>query len=403
MQFNEVSIGARAKGAVRILLPVVTALLVGYSPFLRAQSYVQTYMQTNLVSDLPGMALVTDTNLVGAWGITRSATSPWWVNTTDSGLSLVFNAAGQPLPIIVAVPPTNPPATATGIAFNSGTGFEVASNTPARFIFATLNGTISAWSSSQSNTQLAMLMVDNSGKAGYTGITLAQNNGTDYLYAANFLQDRIDVFDSTFSPVSMPAGAFTDWKVPSSLSVFNVQLVGGSLYVTYAPTNVFGGGTGPSQGFVETFDVNGKLLQRLQNGYWMNAPWGVTLTPANFGLLGNRLLVGMFGSGAIAAFDPRCGAFQDFLRDTDALPLVIEKGLWGLGFGNGATAGPTNTLYFASDFMFDGQFHGLFGTLTPGPTVPVSTGDHDTDREEGGKHPGHDGHGDSGHGDGHRH
>jgi uncharacterized protein (TIGR03118 family) len=376
--------GARAKGAARILVPAVAALLVGYSQPLRAEFRVQAYVQTNLVSDLPGMALVTDTNLVGAWGVARSGTSPWWVNTTVSGLSLLFNGAGLPLPIVVAIPPTNP-ATATGIVFNGGTGFEVASNTPARFIFATLNGTISGWNSAQSNAHLAVVKVDHSGMAGYTGLALAQTDGQDFLYAANFLQDRIDVFDSTFSPVSLSAGAFTDHKVPKNLSVFNVQLVGTSLYVTYAPTNVLGGGTGPGQGAVEVYSLGGKLLQRLQSGYWMNAPWGVVQAPADFGLVSNRILVGMFGSGAIATFDSRHGGFLDFLRDADALPLVIEKGLWGLGFGNGASAGPTNTLYFASDFMFGGQFHGLFGTVTAGQTVFVGVGGYDTDMEDSGK------------------
>jgi uncharacterized protein (TIGR03118 family) len=392
MHLYTVITGAPAKRAGRILLPAVAALLVGYSQSLQAQVSVQTYVQTNLVSDLPGLGLVTDTNLVGAWGTTRSGTSPWWVNTTMSGLSLVFNGAGQPLPVVVAIPPTNS-ANATGIAFNGGTGFEVASNTPARFIFATLNGTISGWSSAQSNTHLAVLMVDNTATASYTGLTLAQNNGQDFLYAANFLQDSIDVFDTNFSPVSLPAGAFKDHKVPSNLSVFNVQLIGESLYVTYAPTNVFGGSSGPGDGFVEVFDLNGRLRQRLESGYWMNAPWGVTLAPADFGLLSNRILVGMFGSGAIAAFDSRQGKFQDFLRNTDALPLVIEKGLWGLGFGNGGSAGPTNTLYFASDVMLlAGQFHGLFGTLTVGPTVAVGIRGHEGDMEGGGEGPGRDGH-----------
>jgi uncharacterized protein (TIGR03118 family) len=399
MHLSAVSIGARAKRALRVLLPAVAALVLGNSQTLRAQVNVQTYVQSNLVSDLPGMAVMTDTNLVGAWGITRSSTSPWWVNTSFSGLSLLFDGAGQPLPIVVAIPPTNP-ASATGIAFNGGTGFEVASNVPARFIFATLNGTISGWSSAQADTQLAVLMVDNSGTAGYTGLTLATNNGQDFLYVANFLQDRIDVFDSTFSPVSLPAGAFTDQKVPRNLSVFNVQLICQSLYVTYAPTNVFAGGTGPGQGFVNVFDLNGNLLARLQQGLWMNAPWGVALAPADFGLLSNHILVGMFGSGAIAAFDPWHSKFQDFLRNTDALPIIIEKGLWGLAFGNGASAGPTNTLYFASDFMFGGQVHGLFGTLTTGPAVPVSTGDHgDQDTDTG--HGGHGG-GQSDH-SGHKH
>ena len=143
------------------------------------------------------------------------------------------------------------------------------------------------------------------------------------------------------------------------------------LYVTYAPTNVFGPGvTGPGRGFVDVFTINGVLQHRLQNGFWMNAPWGVTMAPTDFGRVSNRVLVGMFGSGAIATFDPLYGTFRGFMRNTDGLPVVISKGLWGLGFGNGSGAGATNTLYFASDFQFAGVFHGLFGTLTPAPAVP---------------------------------
>jgi uncharacterized protein (TIGR03118 family) len=364
-------------------IPVVTTLLAAQTHSLPAQFYVQT----NLVSDLAGMAQVTDTNLVGAWGVTRSSTSPWWVNTTFSGLSLLFNGAGQPLPIVVAIPPTNP-ATATGIAFNGGTGFEVAPGIPARFIFATLNGTISGWNSTQADPTLAVLKVDNSGTAGYTGLTLASKGGGDFLYAANFLQDKIEVFDSTFTAVSLPEGAFSVKGVPSNLAVFNVQLIGESLYVTYAPTNVFAGGTGPGIGSVQVFDLDGNWLKRLQPGFWMNSPWGVALAPDNFGELSNRVLVGMFGSGVIAGFDKRNGKFSDFLRNTDKLPLIISRGLWGLGFGNGANAGATNTLYFAADFRFGGGFHGLFGTLSA--TGPAQNDDNDNDGKD--DHDGKDGH-----------
>src|SRR5215469_4809400 len=134
------------------------------------------YVQSNLVSDVAGVAEFTDTNLVGAWGTVHSSTSPWWVNTTASGLSLLFNGMGQPLPLIVAIPPTNP-AMATGIVFNGGDGCQVEAGKPARFIFVTLNGTISGWNFAQANPKLAVLKVDNSAHAGYTGVTLAQRNG----------------------------------------------------------------------------------------------------------------------------------------------------------------------------------------------------------------------------------
>ncbi len=367
MQNPNSDIHATAKRFSRVLRagPVLAGLLLlATSQTLPAQFYVQT----NLVSDSPGLALVTDTNLVGAWGTVHSTTSPWWVNTTFSGKSLLFNGAGQPLPLVVTIPPTNG-ANATGIVFNGGNGFEVGAKMPARFIFATLNGTISGWNPMQPDPAVAVLTVSNSGAA-YAGIALAQNNGADFLYAADFARNQIEVFDTNFTTVTLPAGAFTDSRVPAGLSAFNVQLVGDWLYVTYAPTNALGPGTGAGRGWVDVFDVNGRLHRRLEHGFWMNSPWGVVQAPANFGILSNRILVGMFGSGAIASFDEHAGRFRGFMRDTDGLPLVIAKGLWGLGFGNGANAGDTNVLYFASDFRFVGHFHGIFGTLTPASPAP---------------------------------
>jgi len=349
---------------------------------LAQSASAQFYQETNLVSDVPGLASFTDTNLVGAWGITRSPASPWWVNSTLGGVSLLFDGAGQPFPtnnpLVVAIPPV--PATATAIAFNGGSGFQVQSNKPAIFIFTTLNGTISGWNPGQTNRLLAVLEVDNSGKAGYTGLTIAQRNGADFLYAANYLGNKIEVFDTAFNPVVLPSGAFADADIPDGLSVFNVQSLKGALFVTYAPTNVFGNGTAPGQGFVDVFDPDGTLLGRLKHGRWMDAPWGVTLAPANFGHFSDKILVGMFGSGQIAAFDTKHGNFHGLLEGADGLPLTIGtgKGLWGLDFGNGATAGPTNALYFASDVASTNGFHGIFGAITPLPPME------DSDEDRGG-------------------
>ncbi len=324
----------------------------------------QFYAQSNLVSDVPGMAAVTDTNLVGAWGTTHSATSPWWVNTTASGLSLLFNGAGQPLPLVVAIPPINP-ATATGIAFNGGPGFEVEANLPAFFLFATLNGTISGWNPHQSNVHLAVLKVNNEGVSQYSGLAVAQSNGQDQLYAANFKQNRVDVFDSGFNPVSLPSGAFTDPNVPAGLSAFNIINVNGALVLTYAPTNALPGPNLAGQGYVDVFDASGMLALTLEAGQWMNSPWGVTLAPKGFGKFSRDLLIGMFGNGNIAAFDWKHGHFRGLLKGADGQPITLMgKGLWGLGFGNGSAAGPATSLYFATDFVTTGHFHGLFGTLT---------------------------------------
>ncbi|HWX19411.1 MAG TPA: hypothetical protein VN578_05830 [Candidatus Binatia bacterium] len=146
----------------------VAALVSGMMLGLCPGSLAQFYQQTNLVSDVPGVAAVTDTNLMGAWGTTRTPSSPWWVNSKVGGVSLIINGAGQPQPLVVAIPPTNG-ATATAITFNGGTGFEVSTGKPTVFIFATLNGTISAWSPMQSNRNLAVLKVAHSGGAGVDG------------------------------------------------------------------------------------------------------------------------------------------------------------------------------------------------------------------------------------------
>jgi uncharacterized protein (TIGR03118 family) len=368
MRHNDRILHGRAINAMKGVL-LTALILVGSLASRVVAAAGSFYTQSNLVSDIPGLAAVTDTNLQGAWGITRSATSPWWVNSTASGLSLLFNGAGQPLPLIVAIPPTNP-ATATGIIFNGGDGFQVETGKPARFIFVTLNGTISGWNPTQANPKLAVLKVDNSAHAAYAGVTLAQSNGADTLYVANFAQNSVDVFDTNFNSVTLSAGAFTDESVPSGYSVFNVQLVRDVLYVTYAPTNIFGGGGGPGQGFVSGFDVNGTLVKRLRHGPWMNAPWGVTLAPDDFGHFSKRLLVGMFGNGQIAGFNTRHGNFRGLLRGVDERPVTVGKGLWGLGFGNNTNAGPSTTLYFATDMVNKGVFHGLFGTLTTTSNQP---------------------------------
>ena len=354
----------------------------------------QFYQQTNLVSDVAGLAMAKDTNLIGAWGITASPTSPWWVNSTVGGRSLIINGAGQPQSLVVTIPPTNG-ATATAIVFNGGLGFQVSTGEPAVFLFATLNGVLSGWNPGQSNRTVAKVVVNNAGKAGYTGLTIAQSGGKDFLYAANYFGDRIEVFDTNFNAVAVTNGAFEDGRVPGGFSVFNIQLISSNhLYVTYAPTNALGGPAIPGNGFVDVYSPEGELLHRLRHGPWMNSPWGVTVAPGDFGRFSHKLLVGMFGSGNIAAFDLRRGHFRGVLRGTDEAPLTLSQGLWGLGFGNGASAGPTNVLYFAQDIVNTNGFHGLFGAIMTAPGGPDNDGDRDDqmgqdqdDDDEGQDHP----------------
>jgi uncharacterized protein (TIGR03118 family) len=351
----------RRPRAVLVMLGLaLTATLAAKQPASRR------FQQANLVSDVPGLAAATDANLVNPWGLVASATSPWWVADNGTGKSTLYNGAGAILPLVVTLPPipgTTDPSAPTGIVFNGvAADFLVAPGQPARFIFAGEEGTISAWNSGSA----AVLKVNQAGSAVYKGLALASNGGAQMLYAANFLTGTIDVFDRAFQPVTLAAGAFTDPELPGDYAPFNVQAIGGSLYVAYArkEADSIDEVAGPGKGFVDVYSPAGVLLRRLQAGAWFNAPWGVALAPADFGRFGGTILVGQFGSGKIVAFDPATGRFRGYLRGDNGRPLRID-GLWALGFGNGAGSGPAGTLFFTAGI--EDEAHGLFGTLTPLP------------------------------------
>jgi uncharacterized protein (TIGR03118 family) len=346
--------------------------------FAAASISAQQYQQTNLVSDVPGLAQFTDPDLVNPWGLTSSSSSPWWVADNGTGLATLYNGDGvkQGLIVTVATPPGDTdPATPTGIVFNGSTDFQLVPgatpNTAARFIFVTEDGTISGW---RSGTQ-SVLKVNNSGSAIYKGVTIAQNGGANFLYVANFSGGTVDVFDANYAPVTLAAGAFTDPTLPEGFAPFNVQNINGSVYVAFAKQDEEKEDevAGRKLGYVDVFDGAGTLLQRIENGPWMNAPWGLAMAPAGFGKASGELLVGMFGSGQIATFDPATGEFEGLLRAPRGRPIQID-GLWALRFGNGANAGPTTTLFFTAGI--DDEAHGLFGTITP---IPKKGGDDDDD------------------------
>ena len=332
--------------------------------------------QINLVSDVPNLAQITDPNLVNPWGMARSPTGPWWIADNGMGVSTVYNGTGKPFPannpLVITVPPPNngtPPSTPTGIVFNGASDFEVASGKPARFIFVTEDGTISGWNSSANSTS-AILKVDNS-PAVYKGVTIAQKGNASFLYVANFSGGSVDVFDTDFKPVELAANAFTDKNIPADFAPFNVQYINGKIFVTFAEQDAqkHDNLDGPGLGFVDVFDTSGNLLMSLEHGNWMNAPWGIVLAPSDFGSFSEELLVGNFGSGQIAAFDPENGNFHDTLRNISGEEITIE-GLWGLGFGNGANAGPNNTLFFTAGI--NDETHGIFGTFLPAPELAGS-------------------------------
>ena len=331
----------------------------------------QHYTQTNLVSDVSGMmAPIIDSNLQNPWGLARSATGPWWVADNNKGLSTVYNGAGTINPLVVTIPPpagSNAAATPTGIIFNGTQDFALTTGNPGLFIFDTEDGTISAWNPAVNATK-AVLKVDNSkvgGGAVYKGLEFAEVNGAHFLYAANFRSGQVEVYDTNFKRVNLGPDAFRDYEMPEGFAPFNVQAIGPNLYVTYAKQDAAKHDpvAGAGLGFVNVFSPTGALISRLQNGPWMNAPWGVVWTPRDFGEFSNTILVGNFRSGQIAAFNGLSGRFLGMMLDPTGKPITIS-GLWALVFGGGnANSGPANTLYFTAGI--NNEKDGLFGTLTP--------------------------------------
>jgi uncharacterized protein (TIGR03118 family) len=324
-------------------------------------------VQTNLVSDIPGFAVTTDPNLVNPWGIANSATSPYWISDQGTNRSTLYNGAGTITNLIVGIPQVGNPGGPTGIiavpaTTPAVTGFVVpGTTTTSKFIFATLDGTIAAWASGN-----AVTAVQNPGAA-YTGLAFANNGTANYLYAANFVSGGgIVVYDSNFNPTAL-TGSFSDPGVPSTYAPFNIQLLGGNLYVTFAQIAAPGAPTfGAGLGFVDIFNTNGVLQQELVANGALNAPWGVALAPAGFTAFPNDLLVGNFGNGQINAFDPAAGTFLGTISNPEGRPIT-NSGLWAIEFGNGNAGSSANTLYLTAGI--NGERDGLFAALTPGPVM----------------------------------
>jgi uncharacterized protein (TIGR03118 family) len=362
-------------------LPVMVVSLF----LLPAVTQAQHYKQTNLVSNLASISTPNppDPNLKNPWGLTRSpGGSPWWVANNNSGTSTLYSGTGAAVLIngtgnVTVPPPKGSPAgtqsTPTGVVFNgSPTDFLVAPGKSAHFIFATEDGTISGWNSGQN----AVPVVDNSDNgsangAVYKGATSAEVGGKKFLYVTNFRSAKVEVYDTNFKRVHLDEDAFEAEGVPRGFAPFNVQNIGGTLFVTYAkqdaPRHDPVGGDG--LGFVELFSPAGKHIGHLEHGDWFNAPWGVVWTTRDFGEFSNAILVGNFRSGWIAAFNGFTHKFIGFVKNSDNSLMFID-GLWSLTFGNDGDpappkngAGPANTLFFTAGI--NGEQDGLFGTITP--------------------------------------
>jgi uncharacterized protein (TIGR03118 family) len=331
------------------------------------QEGANAYTVRNLVSDGSIPAEHSDPLLVNPWGIAFN-TNPngfVWVANNGSGASTLYDGNGVQNSLIVSIPGGAP----TGITFNTTGDFPVSNGTASgssAFIFVTENGIIAGWSPGVDRLN-ALIAVDNSETTGaiYKGVAIAAAQSGNRLYATDFFNGRVDVFDNNYAPMALGTDAFTDSRIPAGFAPFGIRNIGGNLYVTYARQDAEKEDdvAGPGLGFVDVYDPEGNLVKRLIRHGKLNAPWGLALAPADFGRFSNMLLVGNFGDGTINAFDPENGSYRGTLK-ANKRPIVLE-GLWGIDFGNGFRDQPMNTLFFAAGPADETK--GLYGRIDVDP------------------------------------
>jgi uncharacterized protein (TIGR03118 family) len=310
-----------------------------------------------------------DASLRNSWGIAFNPNGAVWIADNKTNTSTLYDGTGTktplgPFPEVHLPSGTNGDAAPTGIVFNASTDFNITqggTTAPAAFIFAGENGTIMGWSPTINLGNAFVAYDDKAGGAIYKGLALAQDGQGNFLYATDFHNAKIDIFDKTFTRVKL-SGSFQDPNLPQGYAPFGIRNIQGDLYVTFAKQDADRGDDEPGVGFgfVDVFDANGNLIRRVATRGLLNAPWGIALAPADFGKFSNRLLVSNFGDGTIDAFDPATGTFLGQLRATNGQVLKID-GLWGLSFGNGLLAQPANSLFFTSGP--GREQHGLYGRI----------------------------------------
>jgi uncharacterized protein (TIGR03118 family) len=344
-----------------VLALVLGAALVAVSPLTAAER--NSYTVTPLVSDQAGVAPNTDADLVNGWGLTSSATSPWWVSDNGTDKSTLYrgsDGAKQGLVVNVGGGPT-------GAVFNPTTGFVLpVGGTKALFIFDSEDGTIRAWNGAQGTTAVVVHTSPDGGI--YKGLAIADTPNGPRLYAADFHNARIDVLDGSFGVV--PNSGFVDPSLPAGYAPFGIQTIGGHVFVTYAKQDADAEDEVAHQGlgFVDAYDTAGNLIGRIAQHGQLNAPWGIAMAPTTgFGAFSGDLLIGNFGDGEISAYEPQSDGTWELvgqLRGADNKVLSID-GLWALEFGRGATNnGPTTTLFFTAGP--NDETAGLFGKIMAG-------------------------------------
>jgi uncharacterized protein (TIGR03118 family) len=345
------------KRALLVLALVLGGSLLAASPLAAAEP--NSYTVTPLVSDQAGVAPHTDSNLVNAWGLTAGPTTPWWVADNGTDKSTLYGGDGTPRALVV-----NVAGGPTGTTFNPTSAFLLPTGGKALFLFDSEDGVIRGWNGAQGTT--AVVVKDRSDVGAiYKGLTVADTPAGPRLYAADFHNARIDVFDGSFT---LLPGGFVDSSLPSGYAPFNVQVIGDRVFVSYAKQDADAEDevAGQGLGFVDAYDLAGNLLGRVAQHGQLNAPWGLALAPPSFGRFGGDLLVGNFGDGQINAYEELGNghfAHRGELRGDDGRPLTID-GLWALRFGNDSAAGPAETLFFTAGP--DEESHGLFGSITAG-------------------------------------
>ncbi|HEY4973652.1 MAG TPA: TIGR03118 family protein [Steroidobacteraceae bacterium] len=343
---------------------------------------------TSLVADTSGgMAAHVDPNLVNAWGLSipaAPATAPAWVANNHSETSTLYDGTGNPIPLVVTFAASLSGTTfdPTGIVFNpSATDFLVSSGATSgvpKFIFDGEGGMIAGWAPNVAATAGVTMYAD-AGGAVYKGLAVAANGGAWFLYAADFHNAKVDVFDTHYAKQASSASAFTfaDPSLPAGYAPFGIQAINNGaagatqIYVSYAkqqaPDN-HDESDGAGLGYVDVFDANGQLIKQLIAGGWLNAPWGVALAPADFGTLSNALLVGNFGDGTINGYDPSSGAHLGAITNAGGTAIAVA-GVWGIAFGNDAVNQPHNTLFVAAGP--NAEANGSYGRIDLGAAPPV--------------------------------
>jgi uncharacterized protein (TIGR03118 family) len=357
--------GRVAKALISLAATLLIPLAVNAAP--------PGYIQTNLVSDGVVPAVTIDPNLKNPWGIAFfSGMSPFWIADNGSGVSTLYDGTGIPfaaLPVVDIPLPSGvaPGGTSTGLvantlAFTDVTAFPIDDTGPALFIFDTEDGTLAAWNLTNFGGP-AVIVVNNSDKgAVYKGLAMGTASGKAYLYATNFHSGKIDVFDHNYAQVTWN-GAFVDPKMEKGYAPFGITNIDGNLWVTYAvqDKDKHDDVSRPNHGLVDVFDTSGNFIRRFVSHNRLNSPWAVVKTPASFGSLGGKILIGNFGDGRIPAYDPVTGDTKGYLRDTNG-KMISLPGLWSLVFSDAIGASP-NTLYFTAGL--NDEQNGLFGSFTP--------------------------------------